>query len=37
MDARIIWDPEDDDPLTLRPVTAYDAPPPGSKQKRRRR
>ncbi len=33
----VVYELVDDDPLTLRPVTAYDAPPPGSKQKRRRR
>jgi len=27
----------DNDPLMLRPVTAYDVPPPGPKKKRRRR
>ncbi len=26
----------DDDPLTLRPVTAYDVPPPSSPKKKRR-
>jgi hypothetical protein len=27
----------DDDPLTLRPITAYDVPPPTPKKKRRKR
>ncbi len=33
----VVYELVDNDPLTLRPVTAYDAPPPSSKQKRRRR
>lgn len=33
----VVYELVHDDPLTLRPVTAYDVPPPGSKQKRRRR
>jgi uncharacterized DUF497 family protein len=33
----VVYELVDDDPLTLRPVTAYDVPPPGSKQKRRKR
>jgi hypothetical protein len=33
----VVYEVVDNDPLTLRPVTAYDVPPPGSKQKRRRR
>jgi hypothetical protein len=33
----VVYQVVDDDPLTLRPVTAYDVPPPGLKKKRRRR
>jgi hypothetical protein len=33
----VVYELVDDDPLTLRPVTAYDVPPPSSKQKRRKR
>jgi uncharacterized DUF497 family protein len=33
----VVYELVDDDPLTLRPVTAYDVPPPGSKKKRRKR
>jgi hypothetical protein len=32
----VVYELVDDDPLTLRPVTAYDVPPPGPKKKRRR-
>jgi hypothetical protein len=30
-----VYEIVDDDPLTLRPVTVYDAPPPAPKKKRR--
>ena len=33
----VVYELVDDDPLTLRPVTAYDVPPPGSKRKRRKK
>jgi uncharacterized DUF497 family protein len=33
----VVYEVVDDDPLTLRPVTAYDVPPPGPKKKRRKR
>ncbi len=33
----VVYELVDDDPLTLRPVTAYDVPPPGPKKKRRRK
>jgi hypothetical protein len=33
----VVYEIVDDDPLTLRPVTAYDVPPPAPKKKRRRR
>ena len=33
----VVHEVVDDDPLTLRPVTAYDVPPPGPKKKRRKR
>jgi len=33
----VVYEIVDDDPLMLRPVTAYEAPPPGSKKKRRKR
>ncbi len=33
----VVYELVDDDPLTLRPVTAYDVPPPGSKKKRGKR
>ena len=32
----VVYDLVDDDPLTLRPVTAYDAPPPAEKKRRKR-
>jgi uncharacterized DUF497 family protein len=30
----VVYELVDDDPLTLRPVTAYDVPPPAPKKKR---
>lgn len=33
----VVYELVDDDPLTLRPVTAYDVPLPGSKKNRRKR
>jgi uncharacterized DUF497 family protein len=33
----VVYELVDDDPLTLRPVTAYDVPAPNSKKKRRKR
>lgn len=33
----VVYELVDDDPLTLRPVTAYDVPPPAPKKKRRKR
>ena len=33
----VVYEIVDDDPLTLRPVTAYDTPPPAPKSKRRKR
>lgn len=33
----VVYELVDDDPLTLRPVTAYDVPPPGPRKKRRKR
>jgi uncharacterized DUF497 family protein len=33
----VVYELVDDDPLTLRPITAYDVPPPAPKRKRRRR
>jgi hypothetical protein len=33
----VVYELVDDDPLTLRPVTAYDVPPPSSKKKRRKK
>jgi uncharacterized DUF497 family protein len=33
----VVYEVVDDDPLMLRPVTAYDVPPPGRKKKRRKR
>lgn len=33
----VVYELVDDDPLTLRPVTAYDVPPSGSTRKRRKR
>ena len=32
----VVYELIDDDPLTLRPVTAYDVPPPAPKKKRRK-
>jgi hypothetical protein len=32
----VVYELVDDDPLTLRPVTAYDVPPPRSTRKRRK-
>ena len=33
----VVYELVDDDPLTFRPVTAYDVPPPAPKKKRRKR
>jgi uncharacterized DUF497 family protein len=33
----VVYELVDEDPLTLRPVTAYDVPPPNPKRKRRKR
>jgi hypothetical protein len=33
----VVYELVDDDPLTLRPVTAYDVPRPGPPKKRRKR
>ncbi len=33
----VVYEIVDDDPLMLRPVTAYDVPPPSPKKKRRKR
>ena len=33
----VVYELVEDDPLTLRPVTAYDVPPPSPKKKRRKR
>src|SRR6266704_1210206 len=33
----VVYEIVDDDPLTLRPVTAYDVPPPAPKRKGRKR
>lgn len=33
----VVYELVDDDPLTLRPVTAYEVPPPAPRKKRRRR
>jgi hypothetical protein len=33
----VVYELVDDGPLTLRPVTAYDVPPPGRGKKRRKR
>lgn len=33
----IVYELVDDDPLTLRPVTAYDVPPPAPKKKGKKR
>jgi len=33
----VVYEQVDDDPLTLRPVTAYDVPPPTRSRKRRKR
>jgi hypothetical protein len=33
----VVYEIVDDDPLTLRPVTVYDVPPPASKTKRRKK
>ncbi len=33
----VVYELVDEDPLTLRPVTAYDVPPPSPKRKRRKR
>src|ERR1700691_3825559 len=33
----VVWEPISDDPYTIKPVTAYDTPPPSNKKKRKRR
>ena len=33
----VVYEIVDDDPLTLRPVMAYDVPPPPSRKKRRKK
>jgi uncharacterized DUF497 family protein len=33
----VVWEHVDDDPLTVKPITAYDAPEPKSKRRQRRR
>jgi hypothetical protein len=33
----VVYELVDDDPLTLRPVTAYDVPPPAPKKKGRKK
>ncbi len=33
----VVYELVDEDPLTFRPVTAYEVPPPSSKTKRRKR
>ncbi len=33
----VVYELVDDDPLTFRPVTAYDVPPPSPRKKRRKR
>jgi uncharacterized DUF497 family protein len=33
----VVYEMVDENPLTLRPVTAYDTPPPAAKKKRRKR
>jgi uncharacterized DUF497 family protein len=33
----VVYELVDDDPLTLRPITAYDVPPPAPQKKRRKR
>jgi hypothetical protein len=33
----VVYELVDDDPLTFRPVTAYDVPPPASGKKRRKK
>lgn len=33
----VVYELVEDDPLTLRPVTAYDVPPPAAGKKRRKR
>jgi hypothetical protein len=33
----VVYELVDDDPLTFRPVTAYDVPPPSPKKKRRKK
>lgn len=30
----VVWEPVDDDPRTIKPVTAFDAPPPGTRKRR---
>src|ERR1022692_1813432 len=32
----VVYELVEDDPLAIRPVTAYDVPPPGPKKKRRK-
>ena len=33
----VVWEPVSDDPRTIYPVTAYEAPPPEARKKRKRR
>src|ERR1700722_17073161 len=33
----VVYELVDEDPITFRPVTAYDVPPPAAKKKRRKR
>jgi hypothetical protein len=33
----VVWEHVDDDPLTVKPITAYDAPEPKTKRRSRRR
>jgi hypothetical protein len=33
----VVYEIVDEDPLSLRPVTAYETPPPGQRKKRRKR
>ena len=33
----VVWEHVQDDPLTMRPITAYDAPEPSARKKRKKR
>jgi uncharacterized DUF497 family protein len=33
----VVWEPVMDDPRTIYPVTAYEAPPPAARRKRKKR